>query len=279
MKLSSETSARIVSYVILAVALVFALGPIVWMVRLSLQSRPDILMDPPQIVPGPLTLENYQAVVENADVLVGIRNGFIIACATTLISLALGSLAAWGISQYRFRGSDKVLIGIMSTLMLPLVVLLIPLYKLFTTFKLIDNVAALAVVYCALSLPFVIWMAKGFFDTIPHEVIEAAAIDGVSRIGTFFRIGLPLTRTGLVATGVFSFLLAWDEYVLAITLIQSQEYRTMPPSLILTFVGQFAYQWGPMMAAGVLVSAPVLVIFMIFQKYIVAGLTAGAVKG
>ena len=114
---------------------------------------------------------------------------------------------------------------------------------------------------------------------VPRELVEAASIDGVSRLGTLFRIGLPLVRSGVVAIGIFSFLLSWDEYLVASTLLQRDEYRTMPTQLILSFIGQFAYQWGPMMAAAVMLSIPIFVLFLTFQRQIVAGLTAGAVKG
>lgn len=266
-------------YVVVAIAFLLAIMPVAWMLIVSFMPRTDIIADPPVLFPTGLTLENYSAVIDNEAVISGIRNGAIVAACTTLLSLAIGGIAAWGLSMYPFRGATRVLIAILATQMIPLTVLLIPLYEIFSTFGLIDNQLALALVYCSFTLPFTIWMAKGFFDAVPREIVEAAAIDGVSRFGAFFRIGLPLTRPGIIATAIFGFLLAWDEYILAVTLISSEQLRTMPPQLVLSFIGQFAYQWGPMMASGILVTVPVLALFIFFQRHIVAGLTAGAVKG
>lgn len=270
---------KVTAYVVIGAALIFALLPVVWMMVMSFTERRQILSYPPSVSLHHLTVGNYRQVIDNSFVVTGIRNGAIVAGCTTVIALTLGCLAAWGLSAFPFRGANKVLMAIMATQMTPLVVLLVPLYQLFIDFGLVNSRAALTVVYCSFTLPFAIWMAKGFFDTIPKELIDAARVDGMGRLQIMLRIGLPLTRTGLVAIGVFSFLLAWDEYVLASTLIQDDRMRTMPPELVLSFIGQFAYQWGPMMASAAMVSAPILILFLLFQRHIVSGLTAGAVKG
>ena len=270
---------RIIAYAVIGAALSFALLHVIWMVIISFTQRAQILSYPPTFAIHHLTIGNYRQVIDNSFVVTGIRNGAIVASATTVVALVLGSLAAWGLSAFPFRGSNRVLILIMATQMTPLVVLLVPLYQLFGDLGLISNRAALTFVYCSFTLPFAIWMAKGFFDTIPRELVDAARVDGMGRLRIMLSIGLPLTRTGLVAIGVFSFLLAWDEYVLASTLIQNDAARTMPPELVLSFIGQFAYQWGPMMASAALVSAPIFLLFLTFQRQIVSGLTAGAVKG
>lgn len=275
----STPVAKVATRLCIALGLVFALSPIGVMMAISGMEKPDILSYPPAFPVQRLTISNYSSALNNGFVVTGIRNGAIVALATTLLSLFIGLPAAWGLSKYPSKRSGGILIGIMSTQMVPLVVLVIPIYQLFTTFRLMNNPAALVVVYCSFCLPFTIWMAKGFFDHVPRELVEAASIDGVSRLGTLFRIGLPLVRSGVVAIGIFSFLLSWDEYLVASTLLQRDEYRTMPTQLILSFIGQFAYQWGPMMAAAVMVSIPIFVLFLTFQRQIVAGLTAGAVKG
>lgn len=270
---------KLIAYAVIASALVFALAPVVWMIVISFTERRQILSYPPTVSVHHLTVGNYRQVIDNSFVVTGIRNGAFVAAATTIVALVLGSLAAWGLSAFPFRGSNKLLVGVMATQMTPLVVLLVPLYQLFSDIGLINSRPALTVVYCSFTLPFAIWMAKGFFDTIPQELIDAARVDGMGRLRIMVKVGLPLTRTGLVAIGVFSFLLAWDEYVLSSTLIQDDRFRTMPPELVLSFIGQFAYQWGPMMASAALVSTPILVLFLAFQRHIVSGLTAGAVKG
>lgn len=270
---------KTVAYTVISAALGFALLPVAWMVVISFTERRQILSYPPAISPHHATLANYSQVLDNSFVVTGIRNGAIVAGCTTVVALVVGCIAAWGLSAFPFRGADKILLLIMATQMTPLVVLLVPLYQLFNDLGLINSRPALTVVYCSFTLPFAIWMAKGFFDTIPMELIDAARVDGMRRLRILWQIGIPLTRTGLVAIGVFSFLLAWDEYVLASTLMQDDRVRTMPPELVLSFIGQFAYQWGPMMASAALVSAPILVLFLIFQRHIVSGLTAGAVKG
>ncbi|MGE3799079.1 MAG: carbohydrate ABC transporter permease, partial [Thermomicrobiales bacterium] len=186
---------------------------------------------------------------------------------------------AYALSRYPFRGSSKLMLSILSLQMFPQAMLLISFYVIFLQLRLLNTYQGLILANATFAVPFSIWMLKGFFDTVPREIEEAAMIDGCTRFSVLPRIVLPMVTPGLVAAGVYTFLIAWDEYLFASTLMINPEMRTLPPGIIQSFVGQFYLNWPNVMAASVLITIPVTVLFIFFQKYLVQGLTAGAVKG
>lgn len=275
---------KISSYIFLAAVLVFTFLPILWMISSAFKPIEDLFIIPPQWIPRNPTLSTMNSVIfgdygRGSLFPVYFRNSVVVTIGTTLLCLFVATLAAYAFSRFPFRGSSGTMIGILSTQMFPQGMLLITLYLTFMHLKMLNSYSALILANTTFAIPFAIWILKGFFDTIPKEIEEAAMIDGCSRIGVLTRVVLPMIAPGLVAAGVYTFLIAWDEYLYAATLTIKPEMRTLPPGIIQSFVGQFYLNWPNVMAASVLVTVPVVILFILFQKYLVQGLTAGAVKG
>jgi multiple sugar transport system permease protein len=193
--------------------------------------------------------------------------------------MAIASLAGYAVSRLRFPGKRPLLLGILATQMFPHVLILISLYGMFRQLHLMNTHLGLIFSFTTFAVPFSVWMMKGFFDGIPHEIEEAALIDGCTRMGALRRVVLPLVSPGLLAVSLFSFLDGWNNLLYPLTLATSVEVRTIPPGLLLSFLGQFKHDWAGMMAASVVVTVPVIIIFVLLQRFLVRGLTAGAIKG
>lgn len=271
------------SYLYLGVLLIVTFFPVLWMVSSAIKPTEDLFVIPPQWIPERPTLDAVRSVVvgdTGRSLFVDyFKNSVIVTVGTTLLALLVSTLGAYGLSRYPFRGSNKLLLGILSLQMFPQAMLLISFYLIFLQFRLLDSYQGLILANATFAVPFCIWMLKGFFDTVPREIEEAALIDGCTRFTVLYRIVLPLITPGLLAAGVYTFLIAWDEYLFASTLMTTPEMRTLPPGIIQSFVGQFYLNWSNVMAASVLMTIPVTLLFIFFQRYLVQGLTAGAVKG
>jgi len=205
-------------------------------------------------------------------------NSLIVAAATSVIGIFLAATAGYAFSRFRFPGRTAGLLSFLITQMFPGTLMMIPLYLIVNWLGLLDNLAGLVLVYSTSAIPFSIWMLKGYFDTIPKELEESALIDGASRTLIFYKIILPLAKPALAVTALFSFMTAWNEYILAATFMNRELSYTLPVALR-NFVGQFAQDWGLFAAGAILVSIPIVALFFILQKYLVSGLTAGSVKG
>lgn len=204
-------------------------------------------------------------------------NSVIVSLLTTAFSMIIATLGGYGISRFRFRGRGFLSYFILTTQVLPGSLLIIPLYVIMGNLQLLDTKIGLVAAYCTFSIPFCTWMMKGFFDTIPISLEEAARVDGAGRFRIFATVILPLTVPGLVATGIFSFINGWNEYLFASTFMKSYENWTLPIG-IASFSGQYATNWGTLMAGAVLITLPVVIMFLLLQKHLVSGMTAGAVK-
>ncbi|MFQ6093757.1 MAG: sugar ABC transporter permease, partial [bacterium] len=205
-------------------------------------------------------------------------NSLIVSAAVTLVGVGLAATAGYAFSRYKFTGRDPAMIGLITTQMFPLTMLLLPLFIVLIKIKAYDSYFALVIAYSATALPFTIWMMKGYYDTIPFSLEEAASIDGCSQIGTFWRIVLPLAAPALVITALFSFMTAWSEYLVAAVLIQDQNLFTLPLGLKM-FQSNMEVSWGLYSAGAVIVSLPVVVLFLFLSRWLVSGLTLGSVKG
>jgi multiple sugar transport system permease protein len=270
---------------------VLILAPVVYLLLATISTRAELLSTPIHWIPQNPTLKNYidiltpgAATSEVAKTFkITLKNSFIVASSVTIISLLVGSLAAYALSRLRMPLRSALLIGIMGTRMIPEVSLVIPLYILAAQVRLFDKPLlntpyVLILTYLTFTLPFAIWLMAAFFDTIPIELEDAALIDGASRLRTLFTIILPISAPGLVSTALFVFLSAWDEFFFALIFTSTVAAKTVPVA-IAEFTGRYVSDVGAMMTGGVLAAIPPVLLSLIFARYIVSGLTAGAVKG
>jgi N,N'-diacetylchitobiose transport system permease protein len=252
--------------------------PIYWMVATGFKRGVDILSFEPRWLPIPGTLENYRAAIGKPHFLEDVRNSVIVVTVTVLISLALAFLAALAAARYRFSGRALLIIMLIVIQMVPLEALIIPIYLTLDRAGQTDRLAGIIVTYLTFVLPFSIWTLRGFIVNIPEELEEAAMVDGCTRAGAFRRILFPLVAPGLVATAVFSFILVWNDYLIAYVLLRSPEKQTLGIWLA-SFTTNHGTEWGAVMAGSTLFAIPAVLFFLLVQRRVVSGLTAGAVKG
>jgi multiple sugar transport system permease protein len=256
--------------------MMFILLPIVWLLLSSVKQDVELLSKPPTFLPKQFTLENYVNIFLNEKVVRTLKNSLIVSLFTTLISLVIGIFGAYAFARFRFRGKKALYLSILGTQMLPAMAILIPLFVLLRVTGLLYTFQGLIISYVAFSLPYVIWMYHAFLQSLPHEIEEAARIDGCSRLQIIYKIVIPLSASGLSATGIFVFIGAWNEFLLALALTQSGT-RTLPVQ-IAEFIGQDRVQYELLFPTSIISCLPVLLVVLFFQKYIVKGLTEGAVK-
>ena len=268
---------RLVSYALLAVAVLLILFPIYWMVITSLK-LPREIFRVPALWPQVFTLNNYRILLADGNFVVSIRNSLIVASAVTVIALIISSLAAYSMVRFRYRFRGFIGRLILFAYLTPTSLLFIPLSIIIARLGLGNSLHGLILVYLTFSLPVATWLLQGYFRAIPRELEEQGMIDGLSRIGTLFRIVLPLSGPGLAAVAIFVFTGAWNELLLALVLISSHSQRTAPTALSYMITSD-VLPWGPLMAGAVLSSLPLMILYLFAQRYIVPGATAGSVKG
>jgi N,N'-diacetylchitobiose transport system permease protein len=252
--------------------------PIYWMVATGFKRGPDILSFEPRWLPIPGTLENYRTAIGKPNFVQDVANSVVVVAATVLVSLALAFLAALAAARFRFRGQAALIVMLIVVQMVPLEALIIPIYLMLDRAGQTDRLAGIIVTYLTFVLPFCIWTLRGFIVNIPEELEEAAMVDGCTRAGAFRRILFPLVAPGLVATAVFSFIQVWNDYLIAYVLLRSPEKQTLGIWLA-SFTTNHGTQWGGVMAGSTLFAIPAVVFFLLVQRRVVTGLTAGAVKG
>jgi N,N'-diacetylchitobiose transport system permease protein len=260
------------------IVLVFMAFPIYWMIITALKPKREILSSTPTFFPSPITLSNFTKALDRDYFWSSVGNSLIVTISVVVISMIVAVAAAMAVAWMPFRGRGNYIVAIIMVQMIPLTALVIPVYLMLNQVGLTDSLIGVIATYLAFVLPFSIWTLRGFVSGVPREVEEAATIDGASRFQTFRLIILPLIAPGLVATSVFAFIQAWNEYILAYVLLSSQGKQTITVWLA-GFTTSRGTDWGPLMAASILVSVPVVVFFLIVQGRMAGGLTAGAVKG
>lgn len=273
-------------YLCMIVVLFVIFAPLAWLIISSVSPRSELLNVPPHWIPEQPTLQNYRDILipdENAsrtaqNFRYALRNSVIVATSVSVISLIFGTLAAYAYARLEFPFRRAGLIAYISLRMLPAISIVIPLYVILRDYSLLNSRRGLVLVYLSFTLPFVIYIMTSFFHTIPRELEDAARVDGCSRFGALWRIVVPVARPGLVATGVFSFLLAWDEFFFALLFTSTPDAKTVPVA-IAEFTGRHAIDFSSQATGGVLAAIPPVLLALIFQRYIVRGLAAGAVKG
>lgn len=275
---------RILRRVLIGILLAITLFPIYWMVITSVKPRVDFFKLPPDWIPKTLTSDHYYAVLASGmggqlNFLNYFKNSVIVCGIVVILTLILAIPAGYAFSRFRFGGRRTLLNLVLVSQMLPIVMLLIPFYIAFRKLGLLNTYASVVFPYLVFTLPFSMWMLKGYFDTIPRALEEAAMIDGCTRVEAMRRVLLPNITPGLIATSIVAFIMAWDEFIIALTLLVSDNMRTLPPGIIMSFVGEFEIRWGDMMAASMIITIPVMLAFAFLHRHLVRGLTAGAVKG
>lgn len=266
--------------------LLFIYAPITWLVSSSISTRADLLAMPPHFFPSHPTFDNYLDILIPGTAVSAVArtfkitlvNSLLVSLVTTAICLVIASLAAYALARLRLRYRDTFIMGILSVRMIPEISLVIPLFVAAAHLGWLDKPIVLIVTYLSFALPFAIWMLTTFFETIPIELEDAALIDGSSRLNTLTKVILPLASPGIISTALFIFLLAWDEFFFALIFTSTTAAKTVPVA-IAEFTGRYAVDITAMMTGGVLAALPPVILALVFQRYIVSGLSAGAVKG
>jgi arabinogalactan oligomer / maltooligosaccharide transport system permease protein len=266
------------SYLTLLLFTIFALYPITRIITIALRPGDRLLSTSLAFIPTGATLANFRVLLTDMPFLRWFVNSTVIALAVTVTGVALASTAGYALSRFRFAGRSSMLNGLLVTQMFPATMLLLPLYLILIKLSLINSYLGVIIIYTATALPFCIWQLKGYYDTIPVALEESAGIDGCSRWQSFYLVILPLAAPALVITALFSFMTAWNEYVVAALMLQDVEKFTLPLGLRM-FQANMSTQWGLYASGALLVSVPVVLIFLFLSRYLVSGLSSGAVKG
>ena len=264
-------------YAALTLGALFAGFPVVWMAFTSFKSNTEIFSLPPRLLPDHFSLAAYRSIFASESKLRFFLNSYFVAICVTALTLLFAILAAYSFSRYSFRGKRQLNLFIISTQSLPPITLLIPYFGLIATLKLYDTYFALIFTYMVFTLPYAILMMTGYFNTLPRELDEAVLIDGAGSFRALWRVLVPVSAPGIVSTGLYTFIICWNEYLFALTLTKTAKMRTVPVG-IQQLMGQHSYEWNEMMAMSVLGCLPILVLFLLFQHHFIAGMTAGSVK-
>lgn len=268
----------VLATVIIVVALFFALFPVAWTALTSLKREEDVVTNDLQYLPRNPTLENYTTLINRSGYGTMFRNSGLVTVMTVALCLLVGTFAAYSVSRYRFPGRSGILTFYLVIRMFPVVLMLLPLYIMLRRLGLVDTLLGLALTYTTFLMPVSLLMLKGFFDAVPADLEDAARIDGTTRMGALFRVVLPLARSGVAATAVLLAVSAWNEFLFALMLTNSEGSRTWPVGLQL-MVGEFQLPWGLMAASGMISIVPIIIFFSFAQKALVRGLMVGAIKG
>ncbi len=263
------------AYGLLTLAIIIIFLPLAWMLTVSVRPNLEVMKMPPDWIPQAFTLEGYAKIFSNPRYLVVFLNTTIVSLTVTAISLFLGAMAAYALARFKFAGQRTVLMFLITTQMFPLVLLCIPYFRIFITLGLYDTRTSLVIVYLTFTLPFCILMLRSYFMNIPRDIEEAAMVDGCTRLGAVFRTLVPMSYPAFIGAGLYTFLLAWNEFLFAVVLIESWENRVLTMA-IYSLMAEFVTDWNAMMAFSVLASLPLVVAFIFLQRFMVQGMTAGA---
>ena len=274
----ARPTTMLLTYAVALVLIVFVGFPLLWMVLSSLKPSAELFVNPPRILPRAITFEWYANLAGSSDAISLFKNSLAVGVATTAICLTLGTFAAYGVTRFDFPGKRAFLGATLVSYVFPAIVLFISVYMIINSLGLIDTRLGLILCHCILTFPFALWMLKSFFEGVPREIDEAAWVDGASFAQTFVLVILPLALPGLFSVAVFVFVLSWNEFLFASVMITSGDLKTIPLG-IAEFITSFDIRWGEIMAIGTLATMPVVIMFLCVQRYFVAGVTSGAIKG
>lgn len=270
--------AKTLLIIALLLGALYAGFPVLWMIASSFKTNPEIFAYPPRLVTENFSFDAYRAVVTDPQKVRFFINSYLVSGLVMLFTLIVGILAGYSFSRYQFKFKRPLNMIIISMQAVPPITLLIPYFGLIVALKLFNTYAALVLTYMVFTLPYAILMMTGFFNTLPRELDEAVMIDGGSSAVALWRVLVPISLPGIVAVGIYTFMMAWNEFLFAVTLTKTMNMRTVPVGIQL-LMGQHSYEWNQMMAMSALGCLPVLILFLFFQRYFIAGMTAGSVKG
>lgn len=279
--LRRRTKTHLAIYLVLTLYAVIALFPLYWLLTSSFKTGLELIAPTPTLLPLHPSLANYARVLSTGLIVDFFVNSIKISIITTICLIVIASLAAYSLTRFQYPGRSIIANSVLAAYMFPGILLAVPLVIFYAEVGLINTHVGLILAYVTFGLPFALWLLIAYFETIPREIDEAARVDGASHFGVYWRVILPLAAPGLVTTAIFAFLGAWNEFLLALVLIQQNELKTLPVGLALFLQGGpgDTIEWGGRMAAGVMVIFPSLLFFLLVSRYIVHGLAAGAVKG
>jgi ABC-type glycerol-3-phosphate transport system permease component len=265
-------------YVVMVLVTLLILFPILWMISSSLKPTSDLFAIPPTLFPNPVSIAGYVTALSRPAFVSAITNSLIVATGSTVITLFLTLHGAYALARVRFFGRAFFAKFILCFYMFPAILLVIPIYMMMTWLQLANSLIGIMVIHTILNIPFCLWLLRAFFITIPAELEEAAIMDGASILGAFYRIIIPLSKPGIAAVSLFSFIASWSEFLLAYVLVTSNSKKTLPVVLAEEIIG-FEMQWSGLLSMSVIVLIPIFIACLIFSKYLVEGLASGAVKG
>jgi ABC-type maltose transport systems, permease component len=269
---------RLSAWAVLALFALFSIYPMLYVLSVALRGDNAFQSQSLEIITATSTLKNFVVLFTETDFLLWMRNSLLIATVTAGLGVALAATSAYALSRYQFKGRQAMLFSLLVSQMFPATMLILPFYIILSNLGLVDSFWGLFLIYSSTALPFCIWQMKAYYDTIPKELEEAALLDGCTPWKSFYKIILPVSSPALVITALFSFMTSWSEYVIAAVVLQNPELYTLPMGLR-SFQASLATQWGLYAAGALIVSFPVLILFISISRYLVSGLTMGSVKG
>ena len=260
--------------IVLAVAF-----PLIWMVLTSVKPQNELFRIPPTFLPGSITFEHYWRLLTETPFLRYFRNSMVLAISTTVLVTIVATLGSYSLVRFRYRGREALATLVLFTYLLPSVVLIIPLYLMMVRLGLANTVASLVIAYTTFALPYALWLLRSFMAGIPEDLESAALVDGASRLGAFVDVILPQALPGIISTALFTFILSWNEYLYALVLVNSDSVRPLTTGVMNMLITSFNIEWSLLMAASVMMSVPLIIIFAFLQSFLTRGFGAGAVKG
>jgi multiple sugar transport system permease protein len=272
--------AGVVAFNILAWTIVLVTAfPLVWMVITSVKPQFELFRIPPTFWPETITFEHYANLLWNTPFLTYMRNSLILSTATTVLVVAVATLGAHSLVRFRYPGRERLAQLVLFTYLLPSVVLIIPLYLMMVWLGVANSLLSLVIAYTTFALPYALWLLRSFMQGIPDDLENAALVDGATRMGAFFDVILPQALPGIISTSLFTFILSWNEYLYALVLVNTDAARPLTTGVMSMLISAFNIEWSLLMAASVMMSIPLIVIFAFLQKFLTRGFGAGGVKG
>jgi multiple sugar transport system permease protein len=253
--------------------------PLIWMLLTSVKPQSELFRIPPTFLPGDVTFDHYWRLLSATPFLTYFRNSMVLAISTTVLVVVVGTLGAYSLVRFAYPGREKLAQLVLFTYLLPSVVLIIPLYLMMVAAGLANTIASLVIAYTTFALPYALWLLRSFMAGIPEDLESAALVDGAGRLGAFVDVILPQALPGIISTALFTFILAWNEYLYALVLVNSDQARPLTTGVMNMLITSFNIEWSLLMAASVMMSLPLIVIFTFLQSYLTSGFGAGGVKG